>query len=165
MWQTPPIWYLCQIKRTAKLFLQMLYHFYTMWRHANKTVLFECKLSPVLWVTVPEALCKGIAGYLQLCDLKSRAQHEINLSAANCSHTKQHFILNNHCIAFLSERTAVTGWCHGLKELAGKPVPFFLITFEHTAVFYQICNSPRSVFQGYIIMSIQCYLKHKVNSY
>lgn len=48
---------------------------YTTWKHANKTVLFKCKHLPVLWITVPEALCKGIAGYLQLCDLKFRAQN------------------------------------------------------------------------------------------
>lgn len=52
-----------------------------MWKHSYKTVLFECKRSPVLRVAVPEALCKGIAGYLQLGDLKS-SKREINVSAA-----------------------------------------------------------------------------------
>lgn len=41
------------------------------------TALFECKRSPVLWIAVPEALCEGIAGYLQLRDLKPRAHHQM----------------------------------------------------------------------------------------
>lgn len=36
-------------------------------------MLSECRRSPVLRVAVPEALCEGVAGYLQLRDLKRQS--------------------------------------------------------------------------------------------
>lgn len=34
--------------------------------------------SPILWVTVSEAFCKGVTGYLQLGDLKSQQESQNN---------------------------------------------------------------------------------------
>lgn len=35
--------------------------------------------SPVLWITVPEALCKRITGDFQLRDLQPKGQSQVNL--------------------------------------------------------------------------------------
>lgn len=42
-------------------------------KDASEAVLSECRRSPVLRVAVPEALCEGVAGYLQLRDLKRQS--------------------------------------------------------------------------------------------
>lgn len=85
LWQTPPIYQLCSAKQTTKLFCKcslaqassvtvvaaFLHH-----EETKYSIFFSAlRHSPVLRVTVPEALCKGIAGYLQLCDLKSRQKN------------------------------------------------------------------------------------------
>lgn len=75
-------------------------HFYIMWKHAKQTVLYKHRSSPVLWVTVPEALCKGIAGYLQLRDLKS-GENQINLSVVYTAHI--------HNVISISIHVAVIG--------------------------------------------------------